>query len=107
MLRLYQRSMNGPRGPVPGRRVEMTLRDAVVLVPLVAVMGLIALWPQSLVGATTASVERALAPAQVVLERPQDQIRSAVVPNPPDYAQPLPGDPAPAEPSTQSGQETP
>ncbi|HWH14083.1 MAG TPA: NADH-quinone oxidoreductase subunit M [Miltoncostaeaceae bacterium] len=99
MLRLYQRAMNGPLGPVPGSRVEMRTRDFVSLVPLVGAMAFIALWPQALVGATTASVERALAPAQIRLERPADQIRAEVVPNPPAAAQPLPGDPEPPLPS--------
>lgn len=92
MLRLYQRSMNGPAGPVEGHRVELTGTDALLLLPLIAVMGLIALWPQSLVGATRASVERAITPAQIALGRPADQIKATVTPNPPPEALPLPGD---------------
>jgi NADH-quinone oxidoreductase subunit M len=94
MLRLYQTTMNGPRRGADGARVEMRLRDVVVLVPLVGVMLFIALWPQALVGASTRSVERTLAPAQIAAERPRDQIRGVVVPNPPVYARPLPGDEA-------------
>jgi NADH-quinone oxidoreductase subunit M len=97
MLRLYQSAMNGPRRGAPGSRVEMDLRDAFVLVPIIAVMGIIALWPQALVGATTASVDRALAPAQQVLKRPADQIRAEVEVNPPLAARPLPGDPPPEQ----------
>ncbi len=104
MLRLYQRSMNGPGAGIPGSRVELRARDAVALVPLVAAMGLIALWPQSLVGASTASVERAIAPSQILLERPADQIRASVTPNPPPEALPLPGD---TEPAPQPAEEAP
>jgi NADH-quinone oxidoreductase subunit M len=106
MLRLYQNSMNGPGVGISGRRVEMRAADAVALVPLVAAMGLIALWPQGLVGATTASVERALAPSQILLERPADQIRASVTPNPPPSALPLPGDPVP-EPDPLPAEEAP
>ena len=44
-------------------------------------MFLIALWPKSLVGATTATLERTIAPAQVAAGRPADEIRAVVVPN--------------------------
>jgi NADH-quinone oxidoreductase subunit M len=82
MLRLYQSSMNGPvRGGDP-RRAELQLRDVVVLVPLIAVMLFIALWPQVLVGASSASVNAAVAPAQVAVGRPRSEIRSVVLPNP-------------------------
>ena len=53
----------------------------------------IALWPKGLVGATTASLERAIAPAQVAAGRPADQIharRRRRTRRP--YALPLPGD---------------
>ena len=49
-----------------------------VLLPLVAAMLFIALWPKAIVGATTASIERAVAPAQVAADRPEDQIRATV-----------------------------
>ena len=39
-------------------------------------------------------IERNIAPAQVAADRPADQIRAAVAPNPPAYAEPLPGDAA-------------
>ncbi len=82
MLRLYQSSMNGPaRGGDP-RRVELRVRDVVVLVPLIAVMLFIALWPQVLAGASSASVNAAVAPAQVAVGRPPSEIRSVVLPNP-------------------------
>ncbi len=51
--------------------------------------------PKAIVGATTASIERAVAPAQVAAGRPADQIRAVVEPNPPADALPLPGDPVP------------
>lgn len=97
MLRLYQSSMNGPRKGVDGSRVEMRLRDTVVLLPLIAAMGLIALWPAAIVGATTKTVERLMAPAQIAVGRPADQIRSSVAENPPAAALPLPGDPVEAQ----------
>jgi hypothetical protein len=46
------------------------------------------------VDATTPAIERNIAPAQVAADRPADQIRGGVAPNPPEYAKPLPGDPA-------------
>jgi NADH-quinone oxidoreductase subunit M len=92
MLRLYQTTMNGPaHGAAPGR-AELRARDLAVLLPLVAVMFLIALWPKGLVGATTATLERAIAPAQLAADRPADEIRAVIVPNPPPAAEPLPGD---------------
>jgi hypothetical protein len=54
----------------------------------------IALWPKSIVDATTPAIEQNIAPAQVAADRPADQIKAVVVPNPPKYAEPLPGDPA-------------
>jgi hypothetical protein len=81
-------------------KAELRARDLVYLMPLVAVMLFIALWPKALVGATTASIERAVAPAQVAAGRPADQIRAVVPANPPAYAEPLPGDPAPATTTT-------
>lgn len=95
MLRLYQTAMNGPREGADGRRVELRALDYVMLLPLVAVMGLIALWPAGLVGATTATLDRTIAPAQVAAERPAAEIRGTVVSNPPANALPLPGDPLP------------
>jgi NADH-quinone oxidoreductase subunit M len=96
MLRLYQSTMNGPpRGAAPARQAELRLADIAYLLPLVAIMFLIALWPKSLVGATTATLERAIAPAQVAADRPADQIRHDVTPNPPPDALPLPGDEPP------------
>ena len=95
MLRLYQKSMNGPRAGTDGRRVELNRLDYVMMLPLVTVMGLIALWPAGLVGATTATLTRTIAPAQVAAERPAAQILATVVANPPASALPLPGDPAP------------
>ena len=47
-----------------------------VLVPLVAVMLFIALWPKALVDATTPAVEQNIAPAQVAADRPADQIEA-------------------------------
>jgi NADH-quinone oxidoreductase subunit M len=92
MLRLYQTTMNGPpRGGRP-QGAELRRRDVAFLLPLVAIMLVIALWPNGVVDATTATLERTIAPAQVAADRPPDQIRAVVVPNPPPSARPLPGD---------------
>ncbi len=92
MLRLYQTSMNGaPHGADP-RRAELRPVDYATLLPLLAAMLFIALWPGGLIGATTASLEDAIAPAQVAAGRPADQIDADVVANPPPEAVPLPGD---------------
>ncbi len=71
MLRMYQSTMNGPVKGVQddGRACELRAADALVLVPLVLMMFFIALWPQGLVGATQASTDRAIAPAQVAAHR--------------------------------------
>jgi NADH-quinone oxidoreductase subunit M len=76
MLRMYQGTMNGPARGVQdeGRAVELGARDAVLLVPLILMMVWIALWPGSIVGATRASTDLALAPAQIAENRPDDQI---------------------------------
>ncbi len=76
MLRMYQSTMNGPVHGVrdDGRAVEMTARDAIVLIPLILMMMWIAVWPGSLVGATRASTDMALAPAQLADGRPVEQI---------------------------------
>jgi len=95
-LRLYQTTMNGPA--LPGaRRAELRAPDALYLVPLVLALLLIAFWPASLVGATRASVERAIAPAQVAAGRDPAEIRAVVVANPPAENLPLPGDEAAGE----------
>ena len=97
MLRLYQSAMNGPhRGP-RAARVEMGTLDYVILGPMIAAMLVIALWPSAIVGATRAPVAQAVAPAQVAADRPSDQIERPVVPNPPLYALPLPGDELPID----------
>jgi NADH-quinone oxidoreductase subunit M len=95
MLRLYQSSMNGPlRGGRP-EVAELRARDLAYLLPLVAIMFVIALWPKGVVDATTATLERTIAPAQVAAGRPADEIRAVVVPNPPPAVEPLPGDEEP------------
>lgn len=97
MLRLYQTTMNGPaHGVARPQDAELRARDMAFLLPLVAIMFVIAFWPKGVVGATTASLERAIAPAQVAAKRPADQIRAQVAPNPPPDALPLPGDQLPA-----------
>ena len=103
MLRLYQTSMNGPRKGGMASKAELRARDLVYLVPLVAGMLFIALWPKALVDATTASIERAEAPAHVAAGRPADQIHAVVPANPPADAKPLPGDPTPATTTTTTG----
>jgi NADH-quinone oxidoreductase subunit M len=95
MLRLYQTSMNGPVHGGSGERAELRPGDYVFLLPLVAVMLVIALWPRGMVDATTATLERTIAPAQIAAGRPAGEIRAIVVPNPPAVALPLPGDPPP------------
>ena len=93
MLRLYQTSTNGP--PRGGRLQDAELRaaDLALLLPLVAIMFLIALWLKSLVGATTATLERIDRPGlQAAAGRPAEEIRAVVVPNLPPAVQPLPGD---------------
>jgi NADH-quinone oxidoreductase subunit M len=95
MLRLYQSTMNGPVRGGRGADAELRARDLAVILPLVAVMLVIALWPRGIVDATTPSVERALAPAQIAADRPEDQIRFQPPANPPADALPLPGDETP------------
>ena len=92
MLRLYQRTMNGPRR---GERATAELRagDLMVLVPLLLAMLFIALWPKGWWAPPPRAIERAIVPAQVAADRPADQIRAVVAANPPAYAEPLPGDP--------------
>ncbi len=76
MLRMYQGTMNGPVRGVQdeGRSVEMTRRDAIILVPLILMMVWIAVWPGSIVGTTRASTDLALVPAQVAEDRPGAQM---------------------------------
>ena len=57
-----------------GRAAEMRGRDAIILVPLILMMVWIAVWPGSIVGATSASTDLAVAPAQIAENRPDDQI---------------------------------
>lgn len=98
MLRLYQSAMNGPaRGAVRPAAAELRGRDLAVLLPLVAAMLFIALWPRGIVDATTPSVERAVAPAQIAADRPEDQIRYQPPVNPPPEVLPLPGDEVPLD----------
>ncbi|MEQ8833945.1 MAG: NADH-quinone oxidoreductase subunit M [Miltoncostaeaceae bacterium] len=98
MLRLYQSSMNGPAHGGRGKDAEMRAVDYLMLAPLVLAMLVIALWPRGIVGATTNSLERSISPAQVAADRPADQIRVRIAPNPPPAALPLPGDPLPEVP---------
>lgn len=98
MLRLYQSSMNGPAAGGRGSTTELRAVDYAMLLPLVAVMMVIALWPRGIVGATTTALERSISPAQVAADRPADQIRVRITPNPPPAALPLPGDPLPDAP---------
>jgi len=100
MLRLYQTSMNGPlRGVTRPQGAELRPMDMVYLLPLVAIMFVIALWPKGVVDATTATLERTIAPAQIAADRPADQIRAEVATNPPPEALPLPGDEPEAAPA--------
>jgi NADH-quinone oxidoreductase subunit M len=98
MLRLYQTSMNGPlRASTRPSGAELRARDLAVLLPLVAAMLVIALWPRGIVGATTPSVERAVAGAQIAADRPEAQIRYVPPTDPPAENTPLPGDEPAAE----------
>jgi NADH-quinone oxidoreductase subunit M len=92
MLRLYQDAMHGPPVGRGGRGAELRLPDYVVLLPIVAAMLVIALWPAAIVGATRGAVERAVAPAQIAAGRDVDQIARSAEPNPPPEVLPLPGD---------------
>ena len=103
MLRLYQTSMNDPPHGADTRKSELQPRDYLVLVPILVVMFFIAFWPTGLVGATRASVERAIAPAQIAAGRSADEIARPTVPNPPPSAQPLPGDEQPGPDTPQEG----
>ncbi|HMM48760.1 MAG TPA: NADH-quinone oxidoreductase subunit M [Miltoncostaeaceae bacterium] len=93
MLRLYQVTMNGPHAGGRAAGAELRVRDYVFLLPLIAAMLVIALWPRGIVDATTDTLARGIAPAQMAAQRPADQIRAVIVPNPPPDALPLPGDP--------------
>lgn len=88
MLRLYQTTMNGPL-TTDGRRAELRATDMLYLLPVTALMLLIALWPAGIAGSTKASVERAIAPAQIAAGRPADQIAAPVEVNPPESHLPL------------------
>jgi NADH-quinone oxidoreductase subunit M len=76
MLRMYQSTMNGPVKGVAdeGRATELRRGDAIVLVPLILIMFLIALWPRVFVDASAKATDQAIAPAQVVAGRPLIQI---------------------------------
>jgi NADH-quinone oxidoreductase subunit M len=99
MLRIYQTSMNGPE-TADSRRAELRAADLIYLLPLSLAMLLIAFWPAGIVGATKASVERAIAPAQIAAGRQGDV---EVVANPPQDHLPLPGDPQPEVPGVSTG----
>jgi NADH-quinone oxidoreductase subunit M len=92
-LRLYQGTMWGPLRARSAERARLTVRDAIVLAPLVAAMLFIALWPAGIVGATEAALARAVAPAQLAADRPPEEIAAPVPQNPPASHLPLPGDP--------------
>lgn len=92
MLRLYQSSMNGPARGANPRAAELRPREILVLAPIILAMLVIALWPAGIVGATEASVAKAISPAQEAAGRPAADILDPPVPNPPPEALPLPGD---------------
>jgi NADH-quinone oxidoreductase subunit M len=93
-LRLYQTSMNGPLRAASPERAMMRPRDAMVLVPIVLAMLVLALWPAGIVGSTSATLEEVVAPAQAAAGRPVEEIAGPVPANPPVSALPLPGDAA-------------
>ena len=77
MLRLYQSSMNGPPRGLASR-AELRAGDVLYLVPLVAAMLVIALWPAAIVGSTKQSVDRAISSAASVSPSGSDGFTIAV-----------------------------
>jgi NADH-quinone oxidoreductase subunit M len=68
MIRLYQRSMHNPVGPTAASR-EMSLRDGLVLVPLVLVILGLSVYPQLVLDRSEDATKAKIAPATEVAER--------------------------------------
>jgi NADH-quinone oxidoreductase subunit M len=68
MIRLYQRSMHNPLAPGAESR-EMSLADAVVIVPIVAVILFLAVYPQFVLERSEDAVKSTIGPPQVVALR--------------------------------------
>jgi NADH-quinone oxidoreductase subunit M len=68
MIRLYQRSMHNPVGNEVASR-EMSLRDGLVLVPLVVVILGLSVYPQLILDRSEDATEAKIAPATEVAER--------------------------------------
>jgi NADH-quinone oxidoreductase subunit M len=66
MIRLYQRSMHNPLAPGAESR-EMSIADGVVIVPIVAVILFLAVYPQFLLGRSESAVSTSIEPSQVVI----------------------------------------
>jgi NADH-quinone oxidoreductase subunit M len=68
MIRMFQRSMHNPVGPKVESR-EMSLRDGLVLVPLVVVILGLSIYPQLLLDRTERATTGQLNPVQEVAQR--------------------------------------
>jgi NADH-quinone oxidoreductase subunit M len=68
MIRMYQRSMHNPTGLEVASR-EMSLRDGLVLVPLVVVILGLSVYPQLILDRSEDATEAKIAPATEVAER--------------------------------------
>jgi NADH-quinone oxidoreductase subunit M len=73
-IRLYQRSMHNPVGDAVESR-EMSFRDGLVIVPTVAAILVLALYPQLVLDRSEESVSRSVAPTQALTaaHRPTDE----------------------------------
>jgi NADH-quinone oxidoreductase subunit M len=75
MIRLYQRSMHNPLAPGAVSR-DITAADAAVLVPIVAVIVFLALYPQLILHRTEPSADASVrAPALVAHHQPATEAR--------------------------------
>jgi NADH-quinone oxidoreductase subunit M len=68
MIRMYQRSMHNPTGLEVASR-EMSLRDGLVLVPLVLVILALSVYPQLVLDRSEDATEAQIAPATEVATR--------------------------------------
>jgi NADH-quinone oxidoreductase subunit M len=66
MIRLYQRSMHNRLAPGAESR-EMSVRDAAVILPVVAVILFLALYPQFMLERSEQAVQSTLAGGQLVI----------------------------------------
>jgi NADH-quinone oxidoreductase subunit M len=66
MIRLYQRSMHNPLAPGAESR-EMSVADAVVIVPIVAVILFLAVYPQFVLERSESTVKTSVSPQVVAI----------------------------------------